>query len=110
MRMWQARLHALLLLAAVLLLAAPGIFAQHEVTADDVREGERLFTSTCTGCHGAEGDMVFGVDLGRAQFRNSPTDDDLTRTIRNGLPGTAMPPNRFSEPQLTNLIAYLRSR
>jgi putative heme-binding domain-containing protein len=110
MRMWRPRVRAFVLLAGILLVLAPHSFAQHEVTADDVREGERLFTSTCTGCHGAEGDMVFGVDLGRAQFRNSPTDDDLTRTIRNGLPGTAMPPNRFSEPQLTNLIAYLRSR
>ena len=86
------------------------VSAQHEVTADDVRAGEQLFVQTCTGCHGAEGDSVFGVDLGRAEFRNSSTDEDLGRTLRNGLPGTAMPPNRFSDIQLANLIAYLRSR
>jgi len=108
--MERARLRSVVLAAAMLLGVTPPILAQHDVTADDVREGERLFASTCTGCHGAEGDAVFGVDLGHAQFRNSPTDDDLGRTIRNGLPGTAMPPNRFSDAQLVNLIAYLRSR
>jgi len=108
--MWRARLTALLLLAGILLPAAPRILAQHEPTADDVAEGERLFTSTCTGCHGAEGDAVFGVDLGRGQFRNSTTDDDLVRTIRNGLTGTAMPPSTFTDEQARNLVAYLRSR
>jgi len=98
------------LAAAALLAVAPGILAQHEVTADDVREGERLFASTCTGCHGADGDAVFGVDLGHGQFRNSPTDDDLARTIRNGLAGTGMPPSTFSDPQAAMLVAYLRSR
>ena len=108
--MRRARLHVFVLFAGMVLAAASRLIAQHEITADDIREGERLFASTCTGCHGAEGDAVFGVDLGRAQFRNSPTDEDLSRTIRSGLPGTAMPPNRFSDPQLASLIAYLRSR
>jgi putative heme-binding domain-containing protein len=53
---------------------------------------------------------VFGVDLGRGQFRNSSTDEDLVRTIRNGLPGTAMPPSNFSDAQAAMLVAYLRSR
>jgi putative heme-binding domain-containing protein len=108
--MRRLSLHAFVLTTGILLAATPRMFAQHEVTADDVREGERLFAATCTGCHGAEGDGVFGVDLGRGQFRNSSTDEDLLRTIRNGLPGTAMPPNNFSDPQAANVVAYLRSR
>ena len=108
--MWRARLRAFVLVTGIVVAATPQAFAQHEVTADDVREGERLFVATCTGCHGAEGDLVFGVDLGRAQFRNSSTDEDLVRTIRNGLPGTAMPPNRFSDEQAATIVAYLRSR
>jgi putative heme-binding domain-containing protein len=97
-------------MAAVLLAAVPRALAQHDVTDDDVREGERLFASTCTGCHGADGDAVFGVDLGHGQFRNSSTDEELARTIRNGLPGTGMPPSAFSDPQAAMLVAYLRSR
>jgi putative heme-binding domain-containing protein len=110
MRMWRARLPAFALVTGILLAATSRSFAQHEVTADDIQEGERLFAATCTGCHGAEGDGVFGVDLGRGQFRNSSTDEDLLRTIRNGLPGTGMPPSSFSEAQAANLVAYLRSR
>jgi cytochrome c oxidase cbb3-type subunit 3 len=108
--MWFAGLRALVLLVGILLAATTPMFAQHEVTADDVREGEQLFVSTCTGCHGAEGDNVFGVDLGRGQFRNSETDDDLVRTVKNGLTGTAMPPSTFSDAQARALVAYLRSR
>src|SRR3954471_2733593 len=110
MRIRRPRLRAFVLLAGILLAATLRLFAQHEVTADDVAEGERLFTSTCTGCHGAEGDAVFGVDLGRGQFRNSTNDDDLVRTIRNGLAGTAMPPSTFTDAQALILVAYLRSR
>jgi cytochrome c oxidase cbb3-type subunit 3 len=110
MRMWKVRLRAFVLATGILLAAMPPMLAQHEVTADDIKEGERLFAATCTGCHGAEGDGVFGVDLGRGQFRNSSTDEDLLRTIRNGLPGTAMPPNTFSDVQAEMLVAYLRSR
>src|ERR1700704_3060762 len=107
MRMWKVRLRAFALATGILLAAMPPMLAQHEVTADDIKEGERLFAATCTGCHGAEGDGVFGVDLGRGQFRNSSTDEDLLRTIRNGLPGTAMPPNTFSDVQAEMLVAYL---
>jgi putative heme-binding domain-containing protein len=103
-------LPALALVTGFVLVATIRMSAQHEVTADDIREGERLFAATCTGCHGAEGDGVFGVDLGRGQFRNSSTDEDLVRTIRNGLPGTAMPPSRFSDAQAAMVVAYLRSR
>ena len=110
MRTWRARLRAFLLATGIVLAVTAPMFAQHEVTADDVREGEQLFVATCTGCHGAEGDGVFGVDLGRGQFRNSSTDDDLVRTIKNGLPGTAMPPSNFSDAQARTLVAYLRSR
>ena len=108
--MRRVNLHAFVLMTGILLAAAAPMVAQHEVTADDIREGERLFAATCTGCHGAEGDGVFGVDLGRGQFRNSSTDEDLVRTIRNGLAGTGMPPSNFSEAQAANLVAYLRSR
>jgi cytochrome c oxidase cbb3-type subunit 3 len=108
--MRRVNFHAVVFVLGILLATAPRMFAQHEVTADDVREGERLFAATCTGCHGAEGDGVFGVDLGRGQFRNSSTDEGLLRTIRNGLPGTAMPPNSFSDAQAAMLVAYLRSR
>jgi putative heme-binding domain-containing protein len=101
-------LPAMLLACAGMALASPAR-AQHELTPADVQEGRQLFRSTCTQCHGADGDAVLGVDLTHGQFRGSTTDADLVRVIRTGLPGTGMPPGAFTESQAANIVAYLRS-
>jgi putative heme-binding domain-containing protein len=97
------------LVAGMALALASPLFAQHEVTPADIDEGGRLFQASCTSCHGAEGDAVFGVDLGRGQFRQAVTDKDLVRVIRTGVPEKGMPPSTFSEEQAGTVVAYLRS-
>ena len=99
---------AMLLVCAGMALASPA-HAQHELTPADVQEGRQLFRSTCTQCHGADGDAILGIDLTHGQFRGSTTDADLVKVIRTGLPGTAMPPGAFTEAQAGNIVAYLRS-
>jgi len=37
------------------------------------------------------------------------SDADLNRIIATGIPGTAMPPNRFVSADLAGLVAYIRS-
>lgn len=97
------------LLTGLALLVACPLFAQHDVTVEDVRDGEQFYLASCTGCHGPEGDAVFGVDLAHGQFRRASTDEDLVRIIRTGIPGTSMPPGNFSEAQAGTIVAYLRS-
>jgi putative heme-binding domain-containing protein len=97
------------LVAGMALGLASPLFAQHEVTPADIDEGGRLFQASCTSCHGAEGDAVFGVDLGRGQFRQAVTDMDLIRVIRTGVPEKGMPPSTFSEEQASTIVVYLRS-
>jgi putative heme-binding domain-containing protein len=92
---------------SLLLAAVPGA-AQHE-TALDIEDGSRAFRSSCQSCHGPDGDLIAGVDLGRGQFKRAVTDEDLVRIIRNGVPGTAMPPVSMSVEQATRIVAYLRS-
>lgn len=75
----------------------------------EVEGGGRLYTGTCTGCHGPEGDGIAGVNFSRGQYRRAQSDQDLVRIIIRGIPGTAMPPNNFSEPQASTIVAYLRS-
>jgi putative heme-binding domain-containing protein len=75
----------------------------------DVENGARLYGAHCSACHGAEGNTVAGVDLRRGQFRRGSSDDDLTRVITTGIPGTAMPPNKFTPSELYGIIAYVRS-
>jgi cytochrome c oxidase cbb3-type subunit 3 len=90
------------------LMAATPARAQHE-TALDVEDGSRAFRTSCQSCHGPDGDLIPGVDLGRGQFKRAVTDEDLVRVIRGGVPGTAMPPVSMSVEQATRIVAYLRS-
>jgi putative heme-binding domain-containing protein len=107
--MWRVSFRSLFLAAGVLGLEVSVAFAQHTYTQGEIDDGGRLYRANCTTCHGPEGDAVNGVDLGHGQFRRASSDDDLIRIIRTGIPGTAMPPNNFSEQQAGTIVAYLRS-
>jgi putative heme-binding domain-containing protein len=96
-------------LLTVMILAAGTLFAQHSFTPIDVEDGGRLFRANCTICHGAQGDGVPGIDLGHGKFRRAKSDDDIAAIIRSGIPGTAMPPNNFTDFAALTIVAYLRS-
>lgn len=79
--------------------------------------GEFQFRSNCAFCHGlgARGGGR-GPDLRRAQKKHGNADADLFRTINEGVPGTAMPPNGatqqgvgMTEEEIWQVIAYIRS-
>jgi cytochrome c oxidase cbb3-type subunit 3 len=100
---------------------APQLFAQDSnPLANDPKAakfGEFQFRSNCAFCHGlgARGGGR-GPDLTRAQKRHGNSDADLFRTINEGVPGTAMPPNGatqqgvgMTETEIWQVIAYIRS-
>src|SRR6266403_2117698 len=79
--------------------------------------GESQFRANCAYCHGlgARGGGR-GPDLTRAQKRHGNADGDLFRTINQGVPGTAMPPNGatqqgvgMTEDEIWQVISYIRS-
>jgi putative heme-binding domain-containing protein len=82
--------------------------AQHE-TASDIEDGGRVFRQSCANCHGPDGNEIPGIDLGRGVFKTAKTDDDLTRIIQKGVPGTPMPATNMSAEQAKRVVAYLRS-
>jgi alcohol dehydrogenase (cytochrome c) len=89
------------LLFLSLLIFEPTMFAQ----TTDV--GKKFFESTCARCHGADGN---GGEMGppilsRLRARN---DEQLIALIHSGLPSRGMPPSRIADPELTQLVAYLR--
>jgi putative heme-binding domain-containing protein len=96
-------------ICTLLTVFLPPLLAQHGYTPGDVQEGEELFIENCAICHGPEGDAVPGVELARGKFKHASSDVELSQIIKNGIPGTAMPPGNFHEHQLIALIAYLRS-
>jgi putative heme-binding domain-containing protein len=79
--------------------------------------GEFEFRANCAFCHGlgARGGGR-GPDLTRAQKKHGNSDADLFRTINEGVPGTAMPPNGatqqgvgMTEEEIWQVISYIRS-
>lgn len=98
----------LALSVSVTRLPAFTALAQHE-TAADLLDGERAYRASCANCHGPDGDVIQGIDLGRGQFRREMTDEDLVRIIRTGIPNTPMPPSNMTAEQASKIVAYLRS-
>jgi putative heme-binding domain-containing protein len=103
--MWRAGVLA----ALVMTMAVASMVAQHGYSPAEIAEGGRLFQSSCARCHGADGDAVAGVNIGRGPFRRATTDDEIARIITVGIPGTGMPPGNFSEFDAGRIVAYLRS-
>jgi mono/diheme cytochrome c family protein len=65
----------------------------------NLREGERLFASTCAGCHGSKGEGGEGPALNNPVLQQFATDTYLVETITRGRRGTAMAP--FTQPDPT---------
>jgi cytochrome c oxidase cbb3-type subunit III len=77
-----------------------------------IAAGEKLYNETCTACHGKDGT---GGELGppvavqnRRYLRR--TDTEIFDTIKNGNPGTQMPPyaGQLSDDQIWQVTAYIR--
>jgi putative heme-binding domain-containing protein len=61
-------------------------------------------------CHGfgARGG-VRGPDLTTGSWSHGGSDSELTDTIKDGVPGTAMPPNNLTSDEIWQIVAYLRT-
>jgi cytochrome c oxidase cbb3-type subunit 3 len=108
------RVHPLLISCVLAIGSAGSALAAAQVhpgeyAPADIAYGSRLYDAQCTTCHGANGDGVGGVDLRSGKFRNAVTDQDLTRVIMTGIPGTGMQAFKFDASELTGIIAYLRN-
>ncbi|MEP7308938.1 MAG: c-type cytochrome [Acidobacteriota bacterium] len=88
--------------------SAPAVQAVQRDATADIDEGAATFRGYCATCHGADGNDVAGIDLGRGVFRRAVSDQDLVQIIRNGIAGTAMPASGLSDQQASRVIAYLR--
>jgi len=96
-------------LVFISMTAATAVGQGHDYTQADIDAGSRIYSNYCSGCHGADGNTMPGVNLSRGTFRRAVSDDDLTRVILNGVPGTAMPPSAFKADQVAQIVAFLRA-
>jgi len=118
---------AVRVLTALSLLAAAGAAAAGELGSDSQRAaGKALYDKYCAQCHGESGDGVGHATSrleprprdftsGKYKFRTTPsgmlpTDADLRKAIRDGLPYTSMPGwPAFSDGDVQNLIYHLKT-
>jgi mono/diheme cytochrome c family protein len=96
------------------------IFAQRPVPGpanplqgkpEAVKEGETLYAQKCTGCHGPNGtDGEIGpaiVSGDRTDF--GATDGQVFNTLKNGIPGTPMAPQKLSDEEIWKITTYIRA-
>jgi putative heme-binding domain-containing protein len=81
---------------------------QQDYKQFEIDTGASLYASHCVECH-TDGTGVPGVNLKTGQFVHALTDEDLLAVIRNGVPGTAMPPHNLPGTDIVALAAYVRS-
>ncbi|MCR4300071.1 MAG: c-type cytochrome [Sulfuricaulis sp.] len=108
------------------ILVMAGLFLSSATALAAGQEVEKLYQRHCTACHGEKGDgdgpaayllspKPRDFTRGVYKFRSTPTgspptDQDLLRTLKHGVPGTSMPPwDRLSEKELTDVIKYVKS-
>ncbi|MGH7775100.1 MAG: c-type cytochrome [Candidatus Binatia bacterium] len=96
------------------------------LAADAIPRGKAVYEAHCAVCHGVAGDgngpeahrfFTRPSDLTRASFKfrstpsgSLPTDQDLERTIRRGLPASGMvAQEHLSDTEIRDVIAYIKT-
>jgi mono/diheme cytochrome c family protein len=109
--MSRTTISSLLLLIAFAIFAAPCLSSN----SGDAKKGQEIFESlTCVDCHkGGLNSVRPSKPLrGESFAKKYPKDAQIERVIRKGVTGTSMAGfnvDVISEPQMKDLIAYLRS-
>ncbi len=104
-----------LLLTAVLLIPALALGQAVNPLDSSPRAaaaGGSLFRAQCATCHGADARGIAGIqapDLTQLWSQPGQSDSAVFQTIRNGIPGSIMPPHAFTDTETWMLVTYLKS-
>jgi cytochrome c oxidase cbb3-type subunit 3 len=77
--------------------------------ADAVSAGAKVFATSCSGCHGANGEGGRGPNLTMGRAIRRLNDRGIFTTIRTGVPGTDMPPTSLPDDDTWRLVAFVRN-
>jgi len=103
--------HDLASITAALFFSAASVWGQNApVGASTLEEGRRVYAERCVGCHGADArgtDQAPGL-AGNNRLRRQSV-RKLSDTIRNGIPGTGMPPFDLPTHELDVLANFVHT-
>lgn len=74
-----------------------------------VAMGRELFELVCSGCHGITGEGGRGPNLVTAAGVQNASDQALFAVIKEGIPGSDMPPSPLEGKEIWQLAAYVRN-
>jgi putative heme-binding domain-containing protein len=79
-------------------------------TAADAELGRMMFVTNagCAYCHANDGTGGRGANLTNGEYRFGGSDTELYETIRNGIPGSDMPPTRGPNEDIWRLVAFVK--
>ena len=80
----------------------------HLNNKESIRGGMSLYRRMCGECHALDATGYRGPDLVAYMAAGAP-DERLFQVIRNGVPGTEMPPSNRPDHEILQIIAYLRN-
>lgn len=80
-----------------------------EVDPEAIQAGQKLFSAACSPCHGAHGEGGRGPNLADGSIVRRKDAQHLFASIRNGVPGTDMPPFNLPDAQIWQLLDYIYS-
>jgi disulfide bond formation protein DsbB len=120
------RLTAILFLITLMILSACGGGSERAAStpsSGEPQDGQALFVSNCSTCHGPTGDGITGLGkpLTTSEFVGGLSDEELIGFIKVGRPagdpqntsGVAMPPKggnpSLTDEQLQAIVGYIRS-
>ncbi len=95
-------------------LVLSGLICTHAFAADQatIKTGEALYNQNCSVCHQADaiGKPGFAPSLTNPELLSIASDKFFESTIRDGRPGTGMPPfAHLGRKKIKAIVAYLRS-
>ena len=90
---------------------ATGLVSPFQGNPGAVHDGEGLYAQHCTGCHGPDGSAG---EIGPAIASGDRTDfgagdSQIFNTIKNGVPGTPMSPQKLSDEEIWKITSYIHA-
>jgi putative heme-binding domain-containing protein len=82
---------------------------RNAISPTAIEAGRHLFLEACSACHGQNGAGGHGPSLIDGQQVRQLSDAQLLQSIQKGIPGTDMPASPLPEPQIRQVVAFVRS-